>query len=111
MTRKTLLTLAVLTAISAGTAFAAPPATPAAAPEARAKLDTNNDGFIDRAEAAKHPRLAVVIVVRVNAVLARVAKVRRRASIAWIPTRMVASAVLKPRPVMPGSQSVSMRWT
>ena len=58
MTRKTLLTLAVLTAISAGTAFAATPAAPAAAPEARVKLDANNDGFIDRAEAAKHPRLA-----------------------------------------------------
>ena len=58
MTRKTLLTLAVLTVISAGTAFAATPAAPAAAPEARVKLDANNDGFIDRAEAAKHPRLA-----------------------------------------------------
>ena len=50
MTRKTLLTLAVLTAISAGTAFAATPAAPAAKPEARVKLDANNDGFIDRAE-------------------------------------------------------------
>ena len=58
MTRKTLLTLAVLTAISAGTAFAATPAAPAAKSEARVKLDANNDGFIDRAEAAKHPRLA-----------------------------------------------------
>ena len=58
MTRKTLLTLAVLTAISAGTAFAATPAAPTAPPEARVKLDANHDGFIDRAEAAKHPRLA-----------------------------------------------------
>lgn len=66
MNRKTLLTLAVLTALSAGTAFAVTPAaTPAAAAApaeakvSRAKLDANGDGFIDRTEAARHPRLAV----------------------------------------------------
>ncbi len=59
MTRKTLLTLAVLTALSAGTAFAATQA-PAqgAAPAARVKLDVNGDGVIDRKESAAHPRLA-----------------------------------------------------
>lgn len=63
MTRKTLLTLAVLTALAAGTAFAA--TTPASSapvadgqPAPRAKLDSNGDGSVDRAEAAKHPRLA-----------------------------------------------------
>jgi Ca2+-binding EF-hand superfamily protein len=63
MTRKTLLTLAVLTALTAGTAFAATvpassvPAT-GAQPTPRVKLDSNGDGTVDRAEAAKHPRLA-----------------------------------------------------
>ncbi len=63
MTRKTLLTLAVLTALAAGTAFAA--TTPASSDPAadgqqapRAKLDSNGDGSVDRAEAAKYPRLA-----------------------------------------------------
>lgn len=63
MTRKTLLTFAVLTALAAGTAFAA--ATPGSnapaadgQPAPRAKLDSNGDGSVDRAEAAKHPRLA-----------------------------------------------------
>jgi hypothetical protein len=58
MTRKTLLMLAVLTALSAGTAFAAtaPASDPQHAP--RAKLDANGDGSIDRSEAAQHPRLA-----------------------------------------------------
>lgn len=63
MTRKTLLTLAVLTALAAGTAFAAttPGSNAPAAdgqPAPRAKLDSNGDGSVDRAEAAKHPRLA-----------------------------------------------------
>ncbi len=62
MKRKTLLTLAVLTAFSAGTAWAAPqaqdPAQPGAAPAPRAKLDANGDGVVDRTEAANHPRLA-----------------------------------------------------
>lgn len=63
MTRKTLLTLAVLTALTAGTAFAAttPGSNAPAAdgqPAPRAKLDSNGDGSVDRAEAAKHPRLA-----------------------------------------------------
>jgi Ca2+-binding EF-hand superfamily protein len=58
MTRKNLLMLAVLTALSAGTAFAA--TTPASdvqhAPHG--KLDANGDGVVDRSEAARHPRLA-----------------------------------------------------
>lgn len=58
MTRKTLLTLAVLTVISSGTAFAATPVAPTATPEARTRLDANGDGSIDRTEAAAHPRLA-----------------------------------------------------
>lgn len=68
MTRKTLLTLAVLTALAAGTAFAATaPAPDAPASDApatgaqaapRVKLDSNGDGVVDRTEAAKHPRLA-----------------------------------------------------
>ena len=63
MTRKTLLTLAVLIALTAGTAFAATaPASGASAagaqPTPRVKLDSNGDGSVDRAEAAKHPRLA-----------------------------------------------------
>ncbi len=58
MTRKTLLMLAVLTALSAGTAFAATaPASDSQHPP-RAKLDTNGDGAIDRSEAAQHRRLA-----------------------------------------------------
>jgi Ca2+-binding EF-hand superfamily protein len=57
MTRKTLLMLAVLTALSAGTAFAAtaPASDSRQAPHAR--LDANGDGAIDRSEAARHPRL------------------------------------------------------
>ncbi|MDR6842352.1 EF-hand domain-containing protein [Pseudoxanthomonas sacheonensis] len=63
MTRKTLLTLAVLTALAAGTAFAATAPAPgvsatSAQPAPRAKLDSNGDGVVDRAEAASHPRLA-----------------------------------------------------
>lgn len=58
MTRKTLLTLAVLTALTAGTAFAATQSAGDPQPASRAKLDTNGDGAIDRKEAAGHPRLA-----------------------------------------------------
>ncbi len=58
MTRKTLLTLAVLTTLSAGTAFAATQSQGEPQPTPRAKLDANGDGSIDRSEAAKHPRLA-----------------------------------------------------
>jgi len=63
MTRKTLLTLTVLTALAGGTALAATsPASNAPAADGqstpRAKLDSNGDGVVDRAEAAKHPRLA-----------------------------------------------------
>ena len=56
--RTSLLLLALLLSTgAAGLAVAAD--TPAAADKpARAKLDTNGDGFIDRAEAAKSPRLA-----------------------------------------------------
>jgi Ca2+-binding EF-hand superfamily protein len=58
MTRKTLLMMAVLTALGAGSAMAATtPANDGKRAE-RVKLDTNGDGFIDRSEAAAHPRLA-----------------------------------------------------
>jgi Ca2+-binding EF-hand superfamily protein len=57
MTRKTLLTLAVLTALSAGTAFAATQSGTASDKPTRASLDINSDGLIDRTEAAKSPRL------------------------------------------------------
>jgi len=56
--RKPLLLLALLmTTGAAGLAVAADTPTAPAAP-ARAKLDTNGDGFVDRTEAAKAPRLA-----------------------------------------------------
>ncbi len=56
--RKPLLLLALLLSTgAAGLAVAADAPTPAD-PPARAKLDTNGDGFIDRTEAAKAPRLA-----------------------------------------------------
>lgn len=56
--RKPLLLLAVLLSTGvAGLAVAADPPAPTQAP-ARVKLDTNGDGVIDRAEAAKAPRLA-----------------------------------------------------
>lgn len=57
MKRNTLSVLlaAAVTAIVAGTAFAAPQAGDA---PRRAPLDTNNDGAIDRTEAAAFPRLA-----------------------------------------------------
>ena len=58
MTRKTLLMLAVLTALSAGTAFAATAPASDSQQAPRAKLDANGDGRIDRSEAAQHPRLA-----------------------------------------------------
>lgn len=57
MNRKTLLFVAVLAALGAGSALAATQAGDAHKP-ARASLDTNNDGVIDKAEAAAHPRLA-----------------------------------------------------
>lgn len=56
--RKPLLLLALLmTTGAAGLAVAAETPAPAAKP-ARATLDTNGDGFVDRNEAAKAPRLA-----------------------------------------------------
>lgn len=59
MNRSRLLAVAVA-ALIAGAAVAAPPAPSADAPQRRpmANLDANNDGAIDRAEAATHPRLA-----------------------------------------------------
>ena len=53
---RTTLIAAALAAVCA-TAVAAPQAARTAAP-ARVKLDANGDGAIDRAEAAKAPRLA-----------------------------------------------------
>lgn len=62
MNRSRLLFVAVA-AVIAGTAIAAPPpASPSSADapqrQRMAQLDTNNDGVIDREEAARHPRLA-----------------------------------------------------
>jgi Ca2+-binding EF-hand superfamily protein len=57
MNRKTLLFVAVLAALGAGSTLAATQAGDAQRP-ARASLDKNNDGVIDKAEAAAHPRLA-----------------------------------------------------
>ena len=57
MTLRTPLLLALLLGTSAtGIALAAEPASPS--PQRPAKLDTNNDGYIDRSEAAAAPRLA-----------------------------------------------------
>lgn len=50
MNRKTLIAAALLAAIAGGAAIAAP--------QTRTGLDANKDGTIDRAEAAKLPRLA-----------------------------------------------------
>ena len=58
MNRKTLLMLAVLAALSAGTALAATAPARDSHGAPRAKLDTNGDGAIDRSEAARSPRLA-----------------------------------------------------
>lgn len=57
MHRKTLIAAALIAAM-AGVAVAAPQASGRADRQAHAKLDTNNDGAIDQAEAANHPRLA-----------------------------------------------------
>ena len=60
MNRSRLL-VATVAVVLTGVALAASPAPPAAdAPQRRPMmaLDTNNDGMIDRAEAARHPRLA-----------------------------------------------------
>ncbi len=57
MNRKTLLFVAVLAAFGAGSAFAATQAGDTARP-ARPSLDRNNDGAIDKSEAAPHPHLA-----------------------------------------------------
>ncbi|WP_059025073.1 EF-hand domain-containing protein [Xanthomonas citri] len=55
--RKPFLALAVLAALSTGTAFAATVPAPGDAPRP-AKLDKNGDGVIDRSEAAADPTLA-----------------------------------------------------
>ena len=56
------LILAASVVAASGIAIAAPQAAGGKADAPRqdhkGKLDTNNDGFVDRAEAAKHPRLA-----------------------------------------------------
>jgi Ca2+-binding EF-hand superfamily protein len=58
MRRQSLLTLAVLAAFATATAAAVTPATPPKPDAPKAQLDTNGDGVVDRAEAAKSPRLA-----------------------------------------------------
>lgn len=58
MNRKTLIAAALLAAIAGGAAVAAPQADTATRTHARMDLDTNKDGAIDRAEAAKLPRFA-----------------------------------------------------
>jgi Ni/Co efflux regulator RcnB len=58
MHRKTLIAAALLAAIATTAAIAAPQAAEEAQHRGHAKLDANNDGAIDRAEAASHPRLA-----------------------------------------------------
>lgn len=57
MIRNSLLVVAVLAALSAGTAFAAPQSSGDPTPPP-ARLDKNGDGFIDRSEAAASPWLA-----------------------------------------------------
>jgi Ca2+-binding EF-hand superfamily protein len=57
MHRKTLIAAALLAAI-AGVAVAAPQTSGDTKRAARMKLDANNDGAIDKAEAASHPRLS-----------------------------------------------------
>ena len=58
MHRKTLIAAALLAAIATTAAIAAPQAADQAQHRTGAQLDANNDGAIDRAEAASHPRLA-----------------------------------------------------
>ncbi len=57
MHRKTLLAAALLASLAATTAIAAQDGG-RAGQSARASLDANHDGVIDKSEAAKHPRLA-----------------------------------------------------
>ena len=57
MKKTPLLLAAALLAATTGAALAQADA-PAAPAKARAPLDTNQDGVIDRTEAAAHPRLA-----------------------------------------------------
>src|SRR3546814_13136734 len=58
MNHKILFATVALALASAGTAFAQQPAATPDKPARHMKLDTNNDGAIDRAEAAAPPRLA-----------------------------------------------------
>ncbi|MCC4587319.1 EF-hand domain-containing protein [Xanthomonas sp. NCPPB 1067] len=55
--RKPVLALAMLAALSTGAVVAATPPAPGDAPRP-AKLDSNGDGVIDRSEAAANPKLA-----------------------------------------------------
>lgn len=59
MNRSRLL-VAAIALVLAGAALAVPPAPSTDAPQRHhmVRLDTNNDGVVDRAEAAAHPRLA-----------------------------------------------------
>src|SRR3546814_5891795 len=58
MNHKILFATVALALASTGTAFAQQPAAAPDKPARHMKLDTNNDGAIDRAEAAASPRLA-----------------------------------------------------
>ena len=58
MNHKILFATVALALVSAGTAVAQQPAATPDKPARHMKLDTNNDGAIDRAEAAASPRLA-----------------------------------------------------
>lgn len=58
MNRKTLLTMAVLASLTAASVSAATPTPAAGKSAARAQIDRNGDGVIDRDEAKAHPRLA-----------------------------------------------------
>lgn len=58
MNHKILFATVALALVSAGTAVAQQPAATSDKPARHMKLDTNNDGAIDRAEAAASPRLA-----------------------------------------------------
>jgi hypothetical protein len=58
MNQKILFATVALVLASAGTAVAQQPAATPDKPARHMQLDTNNDGAIDRAEAAASPRLA-----------------------------------------------------
>lgn len=58
MKQMNLLVVAVAVALASAAAFAQTATTPTSAGKHLAQMDTNKDGLIDRAEAAKAPRLA-----------------------------------------------------